>query len=713
MVTERDYIIKAFKENFLDYKDKKIVIYGIGNNTKIIVDEFKEYNIIGLMDGYKTGENIFGKKVLSYNEVLKVEVDIIIIVARSSSIKIIYKRISEFCSNNGILVFDINGNDLESTLNLTIEDNRYFDVNESELKKKIIENDIISFDIFDTLLMRKVLYPKDVFELVKRNAKSNYLKQFDFVEQRIEAERQLLMHTNPTLSEIYDAIRLNTSISEDEKKYLMDLEIATEMDVLICRKKMVEILNLAIDLGKKVYLISDMYMSKQLLTEILWKNGIKGYEDIFVSCEYRTPKCQELFPIFKDAIKSESYLHIGDNKDADELFAKLNGMNTFTINSAVDMIEISSYSRILKDLNTLDERIKVGMFAAKIFNNPFELYNSKGKALINNTYDVGYLFIAPIVSNFVLWLIEKIKNEEYGHILFSARDGYLINELYDMALDILKISSDMPKSIYFYTSRMVCIASSLFTEEDIIYALKLAFDGSPELMLKKRFFLEDKEISIYKKSKYSNLQEYILSHKGKILNKSELLRNNYLKYIDSLGMALNKKIAFFDFVSSGTCQMCLKEIFSRDIVGYYFVHVFEDYYKKSELDIESLFRSGCAYEIQNYIFENYIFLENIITAPESSLCKFDEYGNKIFLEESRNETQLMYVRHMHTAIKDYFREYISINPNYIDLIDKNISDKMLSFIQSKYSLIENKVLKSDVLKDEFCNREYGIDDMLI
>ena len=37
----------------------------------------------------------------------------------------------------------------------------------AELIHAISEHEIISFDVFDTLIMRKTLYPEDVFEIVQ------------------------------------------------------------------------------------------------------------------------------------------------------------------------------------------------------------------------------------------------------------------------------------------------------------------------------------------------------------------------------------------------------------------------------------------------------------------------------------------------------------------------------------------------------------------
>ena len=136
-MTEQEFLIHSFRKNFEESKNKKIVIYGISNNTKIILDEFKEYNILGLMDGYQTEGELYGKKILSSKEVLSLGTEIIVIVARASSTKIVFKRISDFCTKNDIKIYDVNGNDLLKKLGTITEDSEYFKKNSKKFAEQL------------------------------------------------------------------------------------------------------------------------------------------------------------------------------------------------------------------------------------------------------------------------------------------------------------------------------------------------------------------------------------------------------------------------------------------------------------------------------------------------------------------------------------------------------------------------------------------------
>lgn len=92
----------------------------------------------------------------------------------------------------------------------------------SSLKENIDKHAVISFDVFDTLLIRKVAEPHDVFRLVEQN-----LNQVGFARERIEAEelaRKLAQGREVTFEEIYSQRNLNRAS--------MKMELDVERSVL-------------------------------------------------------------------------------------------------------------------------------------------------------------------------------------------------------------------------------------------------------------------------------------------------------------------------------------------------------------------------------------------------------------------------------------------------------------------------------------------------
>lgn len=700
-MTEKEYIIDSFKKNLKKLKDKKVVIYGIGKSTKVVLDEFTDFNFIGLMDPVKEGDVIFGKQVLSVSDIGNMDVDAIVIIARASNLSIIYQRIENICKSKNIEVYDINGSLIENIINENQLESEYFNKSIDDIKNVYQNYECISFDVFDTLIMRKTLYPMDVFQIVDKKAKENNIYFGDFYSLRTEAERELNLEKSPKIIDIYNRCQEKEHFSDEIKEKLMKLEIETECEVLIPRTEMVELLKWLVSKDVDVYLISDMYLSKEILEPILNKFGIQGYKKLMVSCDYGKSKCNGLYNYYLDLTKKEKYLHIGDNYEADGNMAKLNGLDIYSIKSSIDMMELSNLRTLKKYDNDFRSRCIIGNFISNVLNNPFAFYKTEGKIAIDNNYDFGYSLIGPFIFTFIEWMLGEVKKEKIDTLLLSARDGFIINEI----LKSKKLDLDNKLNlIYFKTSRMSSAIAAIKNEEDIKYISSLAFSGSAEDMLQTRFFLDSNDI---KAKEYGESDEkYILRHRDLIFDKVKEARENYLKYIESLKLKADANIGFFDFVSSGTCQMNLEKIMNKNLKGLYFLKVLEDYEGKLNLNVSTLLESKFVYEKQSCMFDSYIFLENIMTSYEPSIKNFDEDGLAKYLDESRSDYQIEKIKEVHKGIFDFYFDMDIALSGKVSNNEILLVDEILKNIKNGYSLISASILKDTNLKDEFCSREF-------
>ena len=105
MISEQEYVITSFRKHFQRFQDKGIVVYGLGKNTEVLLDALRdEYHFIGLMDGVRTGETVYGLPVLTVDEAQERGVGVILILARAANLSIIYPRIAADCERYGIPV---------------------------------------------------------------------------------------------------------------------------------------------------------------------------------------------------------------------------------------------------------------------------------------------------------------------------------------------------------------------------------------------------------------------------------------------------------------------------------------------------------------------------------------------------------------------------------------------------------------------------------
>jgi len=193
------------------------------------------------------------------------------------------------------------------------------------------KNEVISFDIFDTLLERTVTLPSDTFEIVGKRTGTDPQK---FRENRCRAEaraRQKANNGEVDLDRIYEELAIDYV---DSVEQLKRAEIDVELE--ICRPKIsvVKFYNQCVDADKRIILISDMYLSSKQITAMLEKCGINVYEGLYVSNDYGVNKVNgQLYDLVlqEKCIEPSKMIHIGDGIKPDYMGAKKAGVSSHLI----------------------------------------------------------------------------------------------------------------------------------------------------------------------------------------------------------------------------------------------------------------------------------------------------------------------------------------------------------------------------------------------
>lgn len=366
-MTYSEYVVQEFQKNFDDKKQNRMALFGSGEVSKSVLENCRDYNICCMFDSGTEKECLkYGKPLLNYMEIEKIKLEFIVVVARKKSTNDIYDLIRDICKKNEIRILDFWGNDLYeyySTEEVQRRWNEYCKLTQEKLMYQIKEHEVISFDVFDTLVMRKVPKPDDIFELMEFELQKRGIHIQNFPKLRKEAERNNRI-CNPNIYEIYQYEGFKeTGYSEIIRK----LELEVEGEMLIRRESIVDSLRYANRLGKRVYLISDMYLPHDILQKMLRQLGITGYDKLYVSCDYRQRKSQHLYEIFKSEVPGKSYLHIGDNEDVDGICAEANSIDTFLIQRGIELYEKNSSKK------RYDSKNDLGAYIAKEYNNPFHI----------------------------------------------------------------------------------------------------------------------------------------------------------------------------------------------------------------------------------------------------------------------------------------------------------------------------------------------------
>lgn len=318
--------------------------------------------------------------------------------------------------------------------------------------------DLLSLDIFDTLLFRAVAKPIDIFPIIWKKAKQKQINGIDlssneFQKLRVEMERRVRnKHKNREvfLKEIYEEM---PSFITNDKALLMQLELDTEKEYCYANPEICEVIKEAKENGKIIILTSDMYLTTKQIEEILEMNSISllDIDDIIVSCEHKCNKqngelYQKLFEKYPKITK-EKILHIGDNRNSDYDQAVKKGLQAIYYDVVPDkMYSIYDYEKIRHNV-PLPQLLSLRKLTAT---------QKKGENL--SAYEIGASILGPFLSLYISWVVDRLEALHINRIYPLMREGYLLGKLLDQEVKKRKLAIEI-KPIYI--SRKVTYIPSI------------------------------------------------------------------------------------------------------------------------------------------------------------------------------------------------------------------------------------------------------------
>lgn len=287
-----------------------------------------------------------------------------------------------------------------------------------EYVSKLKEYDVISFDIFDTLIFRGFSKPTDLFYLV-----GNEIGFMNFTQVRMNLEweaRKLHFakehNYEVTLEEIWQLIERECGI---DAKSGMEIETKLEKKFCYANPFMKQVFDELIKLGKRVIIVSDMYLPSVVLKDILAKAGYEGYEKFYVSCEYGINKYEgKLYDyVIKDANLTGSRIHVGDNHISDVKSAKAHGF---------DSLHYPNVNEGQEAYRAMDMSPIIGGAYRGVVNNRLHC----GLNSYSMEYEYGYTYGGLFVTGYCNFVHEYCKKNEVDKILFLSRDGDILCQAY-------------------------------------------------------------------------------------------------------------------------------------------------------------------------------------------------------------------------------------------------------------------------------------------
>ncbi len=525
--------------------------------------------------------------------------------------------------------YDIYENNILEMVNDNIVEDIFY-YNENNIK-------LFSFDIFDTLITRRVAEPKGIFMIMQQKLKGKdfykipLILKSNFVDIRSSTEKFMYQRIcsnekkDIDIYEIYKLIGLNYDLTEEQIKVLINLELETEKENILPIKKNIDIVKNLVKNNQRIILISDMYLKEHMIRKLLCSvDSVFENLPLYVSCEFNAKKnTGDLYKKVQaiENIKFENWLHYGDNYNGDykkaiELGVKaklynaerLTSYETWLINSSKNNIQYQKTIGLTKYLRTLNQ-------------------NSDIK-------NIGLSFGGPILFPYVNWIVEEANKKGIKNLYFVARDGYILKKIADIII----------------AERNYSIITSY------IYGSRVAWRDPIQN--------NDKE---------------------KIMILTEYLKQN----ID-----FTKKFAFVEYAGTGETQDCLVKV--MNFIGYNKNNFMGSYYLYHSRNIESQYSKKYSMLRLNDIFTPGI--ELLVRAPHGQTLGYEDKNGKIepLLDENEGKALIKYgYMEYIEGVEDYAKGMMNIIKkdscwdlynydnivNYIEYLKTSLKDeKLIDFL---------------------------------
>lgn len=340
-------------------------------------------------------------------------------------------------------------------------------------KKKVSDKEVISFDLFDTLFIRRIHDPdlvklpvaRYVADLAAQHGISkgwrNIQQLRDSIEQRHRAETGKRFDDHEAcyphfMRELLQEI-FQSSFDESLLQKVTDYELTMESTMLVPRQQLVDWMKELAQMGKRIFVISDIYLPSAHLQRLLQHAGLDGFIEAVISSAdtFLAKASGKAYPMIADkfSIRYESWLHIGDNPFADGLRAAEAGIEAMIIHDPGE----DQRKSIIKRYHHYSH---VKPFwrgrALQQLMAPLESENQPTSEL----YTEGYNFLGPLIGIFIQQIAKFCLENEITKIFFLSREGWIFKQYWEKTTTILQPAGNLPEIEYLYVSRMALAGAS-------------------------------------------------------------------------------------------------------------------------------------------------------------------------------------------------------------------------------------------------------------
>lgn len=556
-------------------------------------------------------------------------------------------------------------------------------VNALESFKRHIENaKAVSFDIFDTLVTRKLHNPNIVFDVIEYKHTQSEAAPLPFFHERMQTAGRVLGGYSGEKDDIcIDEIYANMSFYKNS-----EIEKQTEIQMCIALPMGKSLYDYAKKLGKRIIITSDMYLDKSTVQTILTNNGYHDWDDFYLSSEQGKKKdTGRLFArLIEDQaehdISPQEILHIGDNWIGDLECARKANLMALRYSPIYD----NDHKLVSLSAEQESQLSQIGRIWNSFAIQSTRLWRSNQSEASQDFFvRLGFELTGPLAAMMAMHTKKSADEMNTKKIVFMARDGRIIKKAFDKIYQA-EIKLGIYNTQYMHLSRATVIPATFehpLSSNDIYFLVEGLHlnQKSVEYFIRKAN-LDPRDVAtktIIKK--YFDSQKFIptLDHINQlskmfgelsplIYKANEPNRKSLEKFLEQYDLFNQNSILFVDVGWMLNIQSRLDRFMksvgsSPIIVGSYVGS--RDRINKSISHTSLLFDCGDPYCYSNFLEQNVTLFEVLFSSPEPSASTLKLQNDKVLVEYKSlkkpiPDMEFLVAQKLHLGAEVFF-EYLS------------------------------------------------------
>jgi len=479
---------------------------------------------------------------------------------------------------------------------------------------------VVSFDVFDTLLRRRLMDPNHLFwllerVLLRRGYDYRWVRHVGHARTHawLLAIRyaQLRGRQDTNFDEIYRLLGSVLPQAHPHLTELQQLELDLERALIEGYPLGKKLFDAALNAGKRVVVTSDQYLPKSFIEEKLGLAGIHRYERFFLSGELGVLKATGTlydWLAIRLGVDRDEILHVGDTEATDYHIAKRKGLEACLVPRSIDLSAHPSRNSAVGRHPSLSSMAAASYLHARAD----EVGRASDEVAEGDTADLdflGYALLGPLLIGLSRWIADRLESGWADRVWFLSRDGEGLAKVFALIYPALASKAEY----VFASRRLLAYTSGELTAEEVFRH----FDhlDTPETIA--HTFLQvclgsvctdhDACASFGPEERLGEpgVRERVRRVIQHLIRTGALTgtgQSDRVKAYYRQKLGVSRKIAIFDVGWRGNLQRALRRVLENadvEIVGLYLGQIFEAELKKDLIECES-FVFDCNFPGENY-----------------------------------------------------------------------------------------------------------------